>query len=181
MSGRSLNRPEPGSAHDGVDFDGADFSRADLSDCVFTQCTFAGTQFRAAKLARAAFSNCQFNDQASETPADFSQAELREATFERCNLTVVAFTRCRGYGLSFVDCQMQGVDLSRSDFRLPIGDSDLTDLRMQRCNFSFGNLADPDSPIKDDICPAYQASKIALNAMTALFAKEFAESNARSQ
>jgi NAD(P)-dependent dehydrogenase (short-subunit alcohol dehydrogenase family) len=38
---------------------------------------------------------------------------------------------------------------------------------------SFGNLSDPESPIKDDICPAYQSSKIALNSMTALFAKEF--------
>ena len=38
---------------------------------------------------------------------------------------------------------------------------------------SFGNLSDPESPIKDDICPAYQSSKIALNSITALFAKEF--------
>ena len=37
---------------------------------------------------------------------------------------------------------------------------------------SFGNLSDPDSPLRDDVCPAYQASKIALNAATALFAKE---------
>ncbi len=37
---------------------------------------------------------------------------------------------------------------------------------------SFGNLADPESPLLDDICPSYQASKIALNAATALFAKE---------
>jgi len=44
---------------------------------------------------------------------------------------------------------------------------------------SFANLSDPDSPIKDDICPAYQASKIALNSMTALFAKEFADTNVR--
>ena len=37
---------------------------------------------------------------------------------------------------------------------------------------SFGNLDDTDSPLVEDICPAYQASKIALNAATALFAKE---------
>lgn len=37
---------------------------------------------------------------------------------------------------------------------------------------TFHNLTDPQSPLKDDICPAYQASKIALNAMTVLFAKE---------
>jgi len=42
---------------------------------------------------------------------------------------------------------------------------------------SFGNLSDPDSPIKDDICPTYQASKIALNSMSGLFAKEFEGSN----
>ena len=37
---------------------------------------------------------------------------------------------------------------------------------------SFGNLDDTSSPLIDDICPAYQASKIALNAATGLFAKE---------
>ena len=42
----------------------------------------------------------------------------------------------------------------------------------------LSQLADPDSPLKDDICPAYQASKIALNAMTVLFAKEFSEHDA---
>ena len=40
---------------------------------------------------------------------------------------------------------------------------------------SFGNLTDPDSPLLDDICPSYQASKIALNAATALFAKELSD------
>ena len=44
---------------------------------------------------------------------------------------------------------------------------------------SFGNLSDPDSPIKDDICPAYQSSKIALNSITALFAKEFDSTNVK--
>jgi NAD(P)-dependent dehydrogenase (short-subunit alcohol dehydrogenase family) len=37
---------------------------------------------------------------------------------------------------------------------------------------SFGNLDDTGSPLVDDICPAYQASKTTLNATTALFAKE---------
>ncbi len=37
---------------------------------------------------------------------------------------------------------------------------------------SFSNITDPESALKDDICPAYQSSKIALNSMTALFAKE---------
>jgi NAD(P)-dependent dehydrogenase (short-subunit alcohol dehydrogenase family) len=43
----------------------------------------------------------------------------------------------------------------------------------------LSQLADPQSPLKDDICPAYQSSKVALNAMTVLFAKEFRESGAR--
>jgi NAD(P)-dependent dehydrogenase (short-subunit alcohol dehydrogenase family) len=42
----------------------------------------------------------------------------------------------------------------------------------------LSQLADPESPLKDDICPAYQASKVALNAMTVLFAKEFREHGA---
>lgn len=36
-------------------------------------------------------------------------------------------------------------------------------------------IADPDSPLKDDICAAYQASKAGLNALTVLFAKELRE------
>lgn len=44
---------------------------------------------------------------------------------------------------------------------------------------TLAQLADPDSPLKDDICPAYQSSKIALNAMTVLYAKEFRGSGAR--
>ena len=42
----------------------------------------------------------------------------------------------------------------------------------------LSQLSDPESPLKDDICPAYQASKVALNAMTVLFAKEFREHGA---
>ncbi len=37
---------------------------------------------------------------------------------------------------------------------------------------SLNQLADPDSPLKEDICAAYQTSKTALNAMTLVFAKE---------
>jgi NAD(P)-dependent dehydrogenase (short-subunit alcohol dehydrogenase family) len=40
---------------------------------------------------------------------------------------------------------------------------------------SLAQLADPDSPLKDDICPAYQTSKAALNALTLVFAKELRE------
>jgi NAD(P)-dependent dehydrogenase (short-subunit alcohol dehydrogenase family) len=39
---------------------------------------------------------------------------------------------------------------------------------------SLTQLADPDSPLREDICPAYQTSKAALNALTLVFAKEFA-------
>ena len=38
---------------------------------------------------------------------------------------------------------------------------------------SFANIDDLESALLEDICPAYQASKIALNAASALFAKEF--------
>lgn len=44
---------------------------------------------------------------------------------------------------------------------------------------TLSQLADPESPLKDDICPAYQSSKIALNALTVLYAKEFRDSGAR--
>ena len=43
----------------------------------------------------------------------------------------------------------------------------------------LSQLADPESPLRDDICPAYQSSKIALNALTVLFAKEFRTSGVR--
>lgn len=37
---------------------------------------------------------------------------------------------------------------------------------------SLTQLADPESPLREDICPAYQTSKAALNALTLVFAKE---------
>ena len=37
---------------------------------------------------------------------------------------------------------------------------------------SLTELADPDSPVQGDVCPAYQASKNALNSLTVLFARE---------
>ncbi len=40
-------------------------------------------------------------------------------------------------------------------------------------------LSDPESPLAEDICPAYQSSKIALNALTTLYSKEFRDSGAR--
>ena len=39
---------------------------------------------------------------------------------------------------------------------------------------SLTQLADPNSPLREDICPAYQTSKAALNALTLVFAKELA-------
>jgi NAD(P)-dependent dehydrogenase (short-subunit alcohol dehydrogenase family) len=44
---------------------------------------------------------------------------------------------------------------------------------------SLAQLADPDSPLKDDICPAYQTSKAALNALTLVFAKELGDSGVK--
>jgi fluoroquinolone resistance protein len=126
---------------DGV-FDKEDFSHRELTDCTFDQCSFIGCNFRAADLSRSCFTRCSFNDDASEQPADFGQANLREAQFRHCNLTVVEFIRCKGYGLSFDHCQMQGADLTKSDFRLPVGSSDMAELRMANCNFSYGTLAE---------------------------------------
>lgn len=40
---------------------------------------------------------------------------------------------------------------------------------------SLDQLADPDSPAREDICPAYQASKAALNVLTLVFAKQFTD------
>ena len=37
---------------------------------------------------------------------------------------------------------------------------------------SLNELADPDSVVQDDVCPAYQTSKAAANAMTLVFARE---------
>ena len=44
---------------------------------------------------------------------------------------------------------------------------------------SLTQLADPDSPLKDDICPAYQASKAALNVLTLVFAKELRDTSVK--
>jgi fluoroquinolone resistance protein len=131
----------PATRYQDLDMVGADFSQQDLSDCEFMDCNFTAANFRACDLRRAVFTRCQFNNAASEQPADFSQANLREACFSQCNLTVVDFVRCRGYELIFENCQLQGADLSKSDFRLPIGNTELTALTMRNCNFSYGNLA----------------------------------------
>ncbi|MFC4991509.1 SDR family NAD(P)-dependent oxidoreductase [Rubritalea tangerina] len=46
---------------------------------------------------------------------------------------------------------------------------------------SLNQLADPDSPARDDICPAYQASKAALNVLTLTFAKQFTDSGSAAK
>ncbi len=46
---------------------------------------------------------------------------------------------------------------------------------------SLDQLADPDSPARDDICPAYQASKAALNVLTLVFAKQFTDSGTKAK
>lgn len=44
---------------------------------------------------------------------------------------------------------------------------------------SLQQLADPDSPLRDDVCPAYQTSKAALNALTLVFAKELRDAGVK--
>ena len=46
---------------------------------------------------------------------------------------------------------------------------------------SLDQLADPDSPARDDICPAYQASKAALNVLTLVFAKQFTDTGTKAK
>ena len=91
--------------------------------------------------AEASFDHCQFNNQSADDPADLSQAKLRECQFKHCNLSVVDLVRCSAYDVQFLHCQMQGSDLSKSDFCLPVGDARLAAMTMQQCNFSFGNLS----------------------------------------
>lgn len=138
MSSKSLSS---GATVEGADFTDQQFSQQDLSDCIFNNCEFSGCNFRACDLSRTEFTRCQFNDAGAEHPADFSQANLKEARFVDCNLTVVDFIRVRGYDLTFDHCQMQGSDLSKADFRLPIGSTELASLTINDCNFSYGNLA----------------------------------------
>jgi len=133
---------ESGETYTEQTFDHMDYARTNLSDCTFVDCSFVGTRLRAADLSYAHFIRCQFNDTSSEHPADFSQAILREAQFEHCNVTVVDFIRVRGYGLRFDHCQMQGADLSKSDFRMPVGDSELAELTLTHCNLAYANLAE---------------------------------------
>ena len=126
---------------EGEDFSGRDFSHADLAEREFVDCDFSGCNFRAADLRYARFERCQFNDASAEAPADFSQAELREATFERCNLAVVDMVRTKSYGITFSNCQLQGADLSKSDFRMPIAGSELAACTLENCNASYINLS----------------------------------------
>lgn len=54
---------------------------------------------------------------------------------------MVEFIRANGYDLTFENCQLQGADLSKADFRMPIGNTMLAALTLRDCNFSYGNLA----------------------------------------
>ncbi len=119
----------------------ANFARKGLTDCVFEQCDFTDCNFRACDLTSTRFVRCQFNNDASDNPADFAQANLRETTFRHCNLTVVSFQRSRAYGLHLEHCQLQGADFEKADFRLPVGESDLVDFHMTDCNFAYGSFA----------------------------------------
>ena len=133
--------PESGETYRNVAFDDLDLSRGEYRDCVFEDCSFVGTNFRAADLSGSRFEKCQFNDADSDTPADLSHANLKEASFDRCNLTVVDCIGIKGYALVMSHCQLQGADLSKSDFRLPIADGDLTEVTIEHCNLSYANLS----------------------------------------
>lgn len=132
--------PDAASFYD-ADFSGQDLAQVQLTDREFIDCNFTGCNLRAANLDYSVFRNCQFNDTASEHAADLSQASLRETLFSHCNLTVVDFIRCKGYDLTFEHCQLQGADLSKSDFRMPIANAELAALSLKDCNFSYGNLS----------------------------------------
>ena len=136
--GSSLPTEDPLRGHD---LSGTDFGGADLSERTFIECVFQGCNLRRADLRGAVFERCEFNDTSSESPADFNHAQLREARFTRCNLTVVEFCHAQAYDLVLENCQLQGADFSHADFRLPIGDTDLSAFTMRDCNCSFANLS----------------------------------------
>jgi len=121
---------------------GASFKQAELDGAVFENCQLAGANFRAADLSGAVFERCRLYDADTEQHADFQFANLREVRFEHCDLTTVNLSRVRAYGLVLTHCQAQGLDLSTSDFRLPIGRvSEVVSFTMTHTNFAYGDLS----------------------------------------
>ena len=126
----------------GRDLTGESFAGVDLSGVQLEDCRIVGCSFRGADLREARFADCVAFDPDTDACADFSFANLREAVFLRCDLTAAEFQNVSGYDLCFEHCQLGGVNLSGSDFRLPIGEAaDLTAFAMRHCNFAYGDLS----------------------------------------
>ena len=125
-----------------VDLSGQSFDQQELGGTVFDDCTLKGCSFRGADLADARFSHCNAFSPDTDESVDFAFANLREARFEDCDLTAADFSNTRSYDLQFHNCQIQGVDLTGSDFMLPVGSrSQLAAFTMSGCNFAYGNLS----------------------------------------
>jgi len=125
-----------------ADLSGQSFAQQELSGATFDGCTLVGCSFRGADLADARFSHCNGFSPDTDQSADFAFANLREARFEHCDLTAADFSNTRSYDLHFHNCQIQGVDLTGSDFMLPVGArSQLAAFTMTGCNFAYGNLS----------------------------------------
>lgn len=124
------------------DLSGESFAGADLAGVQLAGCRIVACSFRGANLRGARFEDCVAFDPDTEDCADFSFANLRDAGFLRCDLTAAEFQNVSGYELCFEHCQLGGVNLSGSDFRLPIGETaDLTAFTMRHCNFAYGDLS----------------------------------------
>ncbi|MEE8079356.1 MAG: pentapeptide repeat-containing protein [Pseudomonadales bacterium] len=125
-----------------ADLSGQSFDQQELSRAVFDHCTLVGCSFRGADLTDATFSHCNAFSPDTDESVDFAFAILREARFEHCDLTAGDFSNTRSYDLQFHHCQIQGVDLTGSDFMLPVGSrSQLAAFTMKGCNFAYGNLS----------------------------------------
>ena len=131
------------SAHySGQDLAHSRFDQQELKYAVFEDCSLIGCSFRASDLEGTTFTRCQAFSPDEDDQADFAYANLSECLFDQCDFTAASFERIRGYDLKFTNCQLQGVDLSSSDFSLPIGNhSDLVSFVMSDCNFAYGNLS----------------------------------------
>lgn len=125
-----------------TDLSGQSFDQQELGGAVFNDCTLVGCSFRGADLAAATFSHCNAFSPDTDASVDFAFANLREVRFEHCDLTAANFSNTRSYDLQFHNCQIQGVDLTGSDFRLPVGArAQLAAFTMKDCNFAYGNLS----------------------------------------
>lgn len=122
-------------------FSGADLSYEAFNHCYFEGCEFAGATLRNTDFSDCEFRDCEFNNSDSQQPVDLSYADVQRSLFHHCNLTVAEAPYLKGYGVTFKNCQLQGINLSHADFRMPIAQSDLVDLTIQQCNLSYADLS----------------------------------------